>query len=311
MKKVSIVIPTLNEEENVVLLVEEIIEQFKEIKEYDYEILFIDNFSTDKTRMLIESLCEKNNKVKAIFNARNFGGIKSPIYGMLQATGDSIITMCADFQNPVNLIPKFIKEWEKGYKVVCGIKESSKENKIMRFIRTCYYNFIKKISDIEQIKYFDGVGLYDREAIELLRQISERDSEVQLRSFVPDLGIKYGEVRFEQQKRQRGRSKNGLYVLYMTAFNVITSCTQILPRLPVFIGGFLGMIGIAGIIISGILNITNGFSDKLLWGYIGGGIFILFAIQLFFVGILGEYIIIINSRSMNRPLVIEDKRINF
>ena len=174
MKKISVLIPCYNEVENagpISKAVTDIIE--KELPQYDYELVFIDNDSTDGTRDVIRELCRQNPKIKAIFNARNFGQFNSPYYGMLQVTGDCVIEMVADFQDPVEMIPKYVHEWEKGYKIVIGIKTSSKENKVMYWLRTCYYKVIKKMSEVEQIEHFTGSGLYDREFIEILRKLDD------------------------------------------------------------------------------------------------------------------------------------------
>mgnify|MGYP000647655384 CR=1 FL=1 len=174
MKKISVLIPCYNEEENVVPISEAVIGIItKELPQYDYELVFIDNDSTDKTRELLRMLCAKNPKIKAIFNARNFGQFNSPYYGILQVTGDCVISMVADFQDPVELIPKYVHEWENGYKIVIGIKTSSKENPIMYWLRSCYYKLIRKLSDVEQIEHFTGSGLYDRQFIEVLRNLND------------------------------------------------------------------------------------------------------------------------------------------
>ena len=169
MKKVSVLIPCYNEKENVVPMSEAIDNIFKtECAQYDYELVFIDNNSTDGTRDLLRGICEKNKKVKAIFNAKNFGQFNSPYYGILQTTGDCTISMCCDFQDPVELIPKYLKEWENGYKIVIGIKSSSKESKLMYFLRSIYYKMIKKYSTVEQIEHFTGSGLYDKDFVNVL-----------------------------------------------------------------------------------------------------------------------------------------------
>ena len=189
MKKISVLIPCYNEVENagpISKAVTDIIE--KELPQYDYELVFIDNDSTDGTRDVIRELCRQNPKIKAIFNARNFGQFNSPYYGMLQVTGDCVIEMVADFQDPVEMIPKYVHEWEKGYKIVIGIKTSSKENKVMYWLRTCYYKVIKKMSEVEQIEHFTGSGLYDREFIEILRNLD--DPTPFLRGIVAELGYK-------------------------------------------------------------------------------------------------------------------------
>ncbi|MEG0578175.1 MAG: glycosyltransferase family 2 protein, partial [Bacilli bacterium] len=174
MKKISILVPTYNEEENVLLLEQAIKEEFKKnLPKYDYEIVFIDNFSKDKTREKLIELCKKNKNVKAIFNAKNFGQFNSPFYGLMQTTGDCTILLCADFQDPIEMIHKFVAEWEKGYRIVIGIKKRSKENKIMYFFRSCYYKLLKKLSTVDQIEHFTGFGLYDKKFIDVLKTLDD------------------------------------------------------------------------------------------------------------------------------------------
>ena len=173
MKKVSMLIPTFNESENVEPLSSAVIKEFEKLPQYDYDILFIDNDSRDGTRDKLRKLCAENKRIKAIFNAKNFGQNNSPYYGITQTDGDCTILMCADFQDPVDMIPVLIKEWENGYKIVSAIKTRSKENKFIRFLRTCYYKMIKKFSDIEQIEHFTGFGLYDKSFVEVLRNLKD------------------------------------------------------------------------------------------------------------------------------------------
>ena len=163
MKTISVMIPCYNEEENVKAISEAVIREITtNLPSYDYEILFIDNDSTDRTREYLREICADNSKIRAIFNAKNFGQFNSPYYGICQTSGDCTICLCCDFQDPVEMIPRLVEEWEKGAKIVCAIKTTSKENKIMRFLRTCYYKMIKKMSDVEQIEHFTGFGLYDK-----------------------------------------------------------------------------------------------------------------------------------------------------
>ena len=188
MKKVSVLIPCYNEKENVVPMSEAIANLFEtDCKQYDYELLFIDNDSTDGTRDLLRQICAKNPKVKAIFNAKNFGQFNSPYYGMMQTEGDCTILMSCDFQDPVEMIPKYVAEWENGYKIVIGIKSSSKESKIMYTLRSIYYKMIKKFSNVEQIEHFTGFGLYDKEFISVLRNLN--DPTPFLRGIVAELGL--------------------------------------------------------------------------------------------------------------------------
>ena len=210
MKKVSILIPCYNEEENVVPMSEAIVNLFeKELTQYDYELMFIDNDSNDGTRALLRNICAQNPKIKAIFNAKNFGQFNSPYYGILQTTGDCTISMVCDFQDPIELIPRYLEEWEKGYKIVIGIKTSSKENKIMYHLRSLYYKLIKKFSNVEQIEHFTGSGLYDRDFVKVLRDLN--DPTPFLRGIVAELGYKRKEIPYEQPQRRAGKTHNNFY----------------------------------------------------------------------------------------------------
>ena len=193
MKKVSILIPCYNEEDNVRPISEAIVSLFStELTQYDYELVFIDNDSKDNTRTILRDICDKNKKVKAIFNAKNFGQFNSPYYGILQTTGDCTISMVCDFQDPIELIPKYLEEWENGYKIVIGIKTKSKENPIMYHLRSIYYKVVKKFSDVEQIEHFTGSGLYDKEFVDVLRNL--KDPTPFLRGIVAEFGYKRKEI---------------------------------------------------------------------------------------------------------------------
>lgn len=309
MKKISVMVPTYNEEENVVPLSEAIIEQLEKLPQYDYELLFIDNDSKDTTREKLEMLCKGNPKIKAIFNAKNFGQFNSPFYGMLQTTGDCTICMCADFQDPVEMIPKFIHEWEQGYKIVSAIKTTSKENPIMRFLRTCYYKLIKKMSDVEQIEHFTGFGLYDKSFINVLRELD--DPMPFLRGIVAELGYKRKDIPYEQQKRRAGKTSNNWYRLYDAAMLSFTSYTKIGMRIATIIGFIISFISIAIGFVYLILKLVHWDSFSMGNAPMLIGIFVLGGIQIFFIGLLGEYVLNINSRMMKRPLVIEERRLNF
>lgn len=309
-KKISIMVPCYNEEENVVPLSEAVIATLeKDLPEYDYEILFIDNCSKDKTREKLILLCSQNKKIKAIFNTKNFGQFNSPYYGLCQTTGDCTICLCADFQDPIDMIPKFVHEWENGYKIVCGIKTSSKENKIMYFLRGVYYKTIKKMSEVEQIEQFTGFGLYDKSFIQVLRDL--KDPTPFLRGIVAELGPERKEIPYEQQERRAGKTSNNWYRLYDAAMLSFTSYTKIGLRLATFIGFGLSAVSVVIAIVYFILKLLHwndfpaGMTPILL------GVFVIGSMQLFFIGLLGEYIMNMNARLMNRPLVIEQERINF
>lgn len=308
-KKVSILIPTYNESENVVPLSEAIVGEFQKLPEYDYEIVFIDNDSKDDTREKIRMLNQQNHKIKAIFNAKNFGQNNSPYYGLLQTTGDCAILMCADFQDPVGMIPTLIKNWENGYKIVSCIKTTSKENKIVRFARTCYYKLIKKFSEVEQIEHFTGFGLYDRSFLDILRNLN--DPTPFLRGVVAELGYKRIDIPYEQQRRRAGKSKNNFLTLYDIAMLSFTSYTKVGLRLATFLGLFTAFASFIIALFYLIYKLVFWNSFSVGTAPMVVGIFFLGSIQLIFLGIIGEYILSINKRIMNRPLVVEAERIGF
>lgn len=310
MKKISVLIPAYNEEENVIQIsraVEDVLRN--ELSQYDYEIVFIDNNSTDNTRMLLRNLCGENKKIKAIFNAKNFGQFNSPYYGMTQTSGDCTVLLCCDFQDPVELIPRFVKEWEQGAKIVCAIKTTSKEHVIMRFLRTCYYKLIKKMSNVEQIEHFTGFGLYDKSFINVLKDLD--DPTPFLRGIVAELGYKRVDIPYEQQKRKAGKTHNNWYTLYDAAMLSFTSYTKVGLRIATIIGFIIAgvslLIALAYLILKLIFwnTFVAGMAPILL------SVCILGSLILFFVGLLGEYVLSINQRIMKRPLVIEEERLNF
>lgn len=311
MKKlISVLIPCYNEVENVQPISEAIINEFvTKLPQYDYEIVFIDNFSTDGTRKKIEQMCKTNPKIKAIFNAKNFGQFNSPYYGMCQTHGDCTIAMCCDFQDPVELIPRFVAEWEKGYKIVSAIKTQSEENKIVRFLRTCYYKAIKKMSSVEQIEHFTGTGLYDKSFIDVLRELD--DPMPFLRGIVAELGPLRKDIEYTQAKRRAGKTHNNWYTLYDAAMLSFTSYTKVGLRIATIMGFLFSLLTMLIAIIY--------LCAKLIWweAFPMGtapmliGTFFIGSVQLFFIGLVGEYVLNINARVMHRPLVVEEKRCNF
>lgn len=310
MKKISVLIPCYNEEENVVPISQAVVETLeRDLPQYDYELVFIDNDSSDNTRELLRGLCGQNKKIKAIFNAKNFGQFNSPYYGMLQVTGDCVIEMVADFQDPVELIPQYVREWENGYKIVIGIKTSSRESRIMYWLRSCYYKLIKELSDVEQIEHFTGSGLYDREFIEILRGLD--DSTPFLRGIVAELGYKRKEIPYEQPQRRAGKTHNNFYRLYDAAMLSITSYTKAGLRLATIFGSICSAVSMLVAVIYLVMKLM--YWDRFVAGMapILIGMCFLGSIQIFFIGMVGEYILSINSRVMKRPLVIEEERINF
>ena len=310
MKKISVVIPCYNEQENVEAIAKAVSEQFSSaLPSYDYEIIFIDNDSTDDTRSIIRGLCSANPKIKAIFNAKNFGQFNSPYYAMLQSTGDATMLMAADFQDPPEMIPEFVKAWEEGYKIAIGIKKSSRESRLMYSLRSMYYKAIKKFSDVEQIEHFTGFGLYDKAFINVLRGLD--DPTPFLRGIVAELGYKRKEIPYEQPERRAGKTHNNFYTLYDAAMLSVTSYTKVGLRIATFTGVIIGAISFIIAVVYLIM--------KLIWWdrFPAGaaplviGMLFLGAVILFFIGFLGEYVLTINQRVMKRPLVVEEERINF
>ena len=311
LAKISILIPCYNEEENVAAMAQELtaLLQYK-LSNYEYEIIFIDNNSTDLTRSIIKKLCANDKNIKAIFNAKNFGSLRSPVYGMMQTTGDCVIMLCCDFQDPIELIPQMVKEWENGNKIIVMQKTTSEENKFMYFVRTCYYKLIHKFSDnVEQIEHFTGFGLYDKSFVKIMKDL--KDPVPFLRGIVAELGYKVKIIPYQQKKRRAGKSHENFYSLYNTAMVSFTSYTKIGLRLATFIGGIVALVSLLIALIYFLLKLFYWNTFSMGQAPILIGMFFLGAVQLLFLGAMGEYILSIHQRIMNRPLVIEDERINF
>ncbi len=310
MKIITVVIPTYNEEDNIPRIYENITQIFKEqLTEYQYEMLFIDNYSQDGSRRIITELCEKDRNVKAIFNVKNFGFNRSVFYGLLQGTGDCTVLVFADMQDPPEIIPEFVRQWELGYKIVIGVKNKSLENPVVYLGRKLYYKLVKWISEIDHIEQFDGFGLYDKSFIKVLKQL--HDPMPYLRGIVAELGYQRKDIYYRQNKRKYGKTSFNFFRLYDVAMLGITSYSKVVMRLAT-IAGFI-MSGISFIIgcYTLVVKLIHWDSFQVGMAAVSVGIFFLGSVLLFFVGFLGEYILGINTRVMNRPLVIEERRLNF
>lgn len=309
MKRISVITPCRNEQENVEKIYREVKAVFTSLKNYRYEHLFIDNASTDHTVPLLKALAEKDANVKVIVNTRNFGHIRSPYYAMLQAKGDAIISIAADLQDPPELIPKFIRQWEAGFKIVAGVKPSSKENFFMASIRRSYYHLIGRLAEIQLIKNFTGFGLYDRHVIEILRKMD--DSYPYFRGLISETGFTVAEIPYEQPTRKHGKTKNNFYTLYDMAILGITTHSKLPIRMATMGGFLLSMISLLFALFFLVLKLS-------MWSQFPIGIapilicmFFFASVQLFFIGILGEYVLSIHTHTLKRPLVVERERINF
>lgn len=309
MKLISIVTPCYNEEENVRSLYKEVKKVFADLSGYHYEHIFIDNASSDTTVSILKEIAGADKNVKIIVNTRNFGHIRSPYYAILQARGDAVLPIAADLQDPPALIVDFIKKWEKGYKIVAAVKKQSHEFFLMFAVRSFFYNLICRLSEITLIPNFTGFGLYDKKVIELLRCID--DPYPYLRGLISDLGFDVARVEYVQPKRKWGITKNNFYALYDMAMLGITNHSKVPLRLATVLG--------FGVALFSVLFALGYFIYKLVfWDNLSVGIaplviglFFFSAVQLFFIGIIGEYIGSIHTQVLKRPLVIEKERINF
>ena len=308
MKKISIVTPCYNEEENVKELHERIQKAMDGLG-YEYDHLFIDNASVDGTVKILKELAKQDPRVKIIINTRNFGHIRSPYHALLQASGDAVIGMASDLQDPPERIPEFIKKWEEGYKIVVGVKTQSQEPGLFYFLRTMYYRVLRHLSDIHLIDNFTGFGLYDRAVIEILRAFN--DPYPYFRGLIADIGFEYARIEFTQPRRKRGISKNNFYTLYDMAMLGVTSYTKVPLRLATMMGFifavFSFIIGLVYLVYKLVdwANFSLGLAPVII------GLFFMGSVQLFFLGIVGEYIGSIYTLAVRRPLVIEKERINF
>ena len=309
MKKISIIVPTYNEEENVGPLTEAIVSQMESLPDYDFDLIFIDNDSKDRTRAILRDLCAKDRRVKAIFNAKNYGQFSSPYYGLQQATGECAILMCADFQDPVEMIPKYLAEWENGAKIVLGQKTSSKESRTVYAARSFYYNFMKKHSDVEFLKQVTGSGLYDRSFIEVMKQVD--DSRPFLRGIVAEMGYGIKLVPFEQPIRRAGKSSNNLFRYLDGAAQSLTAYTKFGCRLALGCGLFATVASVVTILGTTIYKLLNWSTFNVDPYILPLAILLAVSMNMFFIGVVGEYAMDANLHTRKRPLVIEAERINF
>ena len=309
MKLISVVTPCYNEEENIDVIYRQVKEIFSQFPHYQYEHIFIDNASTDKTVDILKRIAITDKNIKIIVNSRNFGHIRSPYYGLLQAQGDAVVFIVADLQDPPQIIHQFIEKWEQGYKIAIGIKPRSEESRLMFFIRRLGYHWINRIADVRLIKNFTGFGLYDKEIITILR--SYDDPYPYFRGIIADIGFNIAEIPYQQPKRLRGKTKNNFYTLYDIGMLGITSYSKIPLRLAVMTGFLLASLSFVAAVIFFTLKLI--FWDRFSAGIapIVISMFFFSSVQLIFIGLLGEYVASINTRVMKRPLVIEKERINF
>jgi polyisoprenyl-phosphate glycosyltransferase len=308
-KLISVSMSAYNEEGNVEEIYRQIVAEFEKLPQYDFEILFLDNASKDHTADRLRELAARDKRVKVILNARNFGHIRSPMHGILQARGDAVISMVSDLQEPPALIPQFLAKWEEGYRVVLGIKEQTEESALMAFVRGFYYELVCKLADTELNRNSTGFGLFDRRTVEILRELD--DPYPYFRGQISEIGFPSAKILFKKPARKRGITSNNFYTLYDMAMLGITSHSKVPLRLATMIGfvmSFISFLISMGYLVAK-LTFWNTFSLGLAPLIIG--MFFFSSVQLFFIGILGEYMGAIHTHIMKRPLVVERERINF
>jgi glycosyltransferase involved in cell wall biosynthesis len=307
-KLISIVTPCYNEVENIDELHQRIADVMATVC-YDYEHIFIDNSSTDGSVKKIKGLAASDKRVKLIVNARNFGHIKSPYYGILQSRGDACILIASDLQDPPEMILEFIKQWEAGYKTVLAVKPESEESSIMFMLRKTYYRFITRISEVPLVQNATGAGLFDRVVVDILRSI--HDSYPYFRGLLCEIGFPIALVPFRQPRRQRGITKNNFYTLYDIAMLGITNHSKVPLRLMAMSGFLLSLLSLLAAFVFLIAKLAYWDSFQLGTAPMLIGIFFFGAMQTFFIGVIGEYIASIHTQVRNMPLVVEIERVNF
>ena len=309
MKLISIVTPCYNEVGNVDDLHAQIVQIMSELPGYEFEHIYIDNASTDGTVPILRRLAATDSRTKVILNARNFGHIRSPFYGILQAHGDAVICMSSDLQDPPGLIKEFVRKWEEGYKAVMAVKTRSEETRLLFMLRKLYYRVLGKLSDVRLVENFTGFALYDQEVVQILRKID--DPYPYIRGLIADIGFEAAKVEFLQPKRKRGITKNNLYTLYDMAMLGFVYNT----RKPLRLATIVGFLTAATSLLAGLFY----FVYKLIYWHsfevglapLVVGIFFFGGIQLIFLGIVAEYVGAIYTQVLHRPLVVEKERINF
>lgn len=306
-RHVGIVLPCYNEEANIDELYDRLTKVFAGLPDYTFEMLFIDNASTDGTATKIKALIDRDPRVKLIVNARNFGHIRSPFHGLLESAGDCVIAMATDLQDPPELIPEFLEQWTRGATMVLGQKKTSQESPSFFALRGLYYKLARAMSEVRLLEHVTGFGLYDRRVIEIMRSFG--DPYPYGRGMIAEIGLPYVTIPYDQPLRKRGITKNNFYTLLDLALLGITSHSKVPLRMAT-IAGFL-LSGLSLLVALGFLVLKLTFWYSLPAGYAPAviGIFFLGSVQIFLVGLLGEYIGAVVTQLRHRPLVVERERV--
>jgi len=309
-KKISLVSSCYNESDNLLEFYSRLVAAMSKFPEYSYEIIIADNCSTDNSRSIMKDLAKNDKNFKVIFNSNNVGPNRSSYNALLHASGDAVIPMSSDLQDPPELIGDFIRKWEEGYLVVVAIKNKSNENPLMLLLRRSYYHFLSKISDYDHIiKNFTGFGLYDRKFIDALKKFNV--PYPYLRGLVSEIGFRRIEVEFIQPIRKKGRSKSNFFFLYDTAMTGFVNHSKMPLRLATFLGFCFSGISLLVALVYLAYKILFWDTFSLGMAPLLIGLFFFSALQLIFIGIVGEYVGAILTQVKNHPLAIEDEKINF
>ncbi|MCR5487739.1 MAG: glycosyltransferase [Lachnospiraceae bacterium] len=310
-RTISIVICCYNEEDNIELMYQAVSKEMASFPQYDYEIIFEDNDSEDRSQEILKRICSQDEHVKAILNQCNFGPDRSYVNCLVSSSGDAVISIPCDFQEPPELIPQFIQGWEEGYEIVWGQKVTSKENKISRICRNIYYSVINFFSDYKQLSNVTGFGLVDRRVLDTALITMNQDPLVHIRHIVCEYGFKIKLLPYEQQKRMRGKSSYNIFRYYQ--FAVTSLCnTSLKPlRIMTVIGMITALLSLLVALIYLIYKLTHWDTFDAGIAPIVIGMFFVAAVQLFCIGLLGEYIGVIMRKITQRPIVLEKGRINF
>ena len=309
MKKISLVSGCYNEEDNLEELFRRVWAVVAKFPQYDWEYVIIDNCSTDGTAAVLRKAAGAEPRLKVIFNMRNFGHIRSPYHAILQTRGDAVIYLASDLQDPPEFIEKFIPEWEAGWKVVAAIKNESEESPVFFAARRLYYKIVARLADVDLLRNFTGFGLYDRQVIEILR--TSDDPYPYFRGQISELGFPIARIPFSQPRRKRGFSKNNFYTLFDIAMLGFTNHTKVPLRLASMAGFFMSMVCLAISMGYVIYKLMNWYEFTLGTAPVVIGLFFIGSVQLFFIGVIGEYIGAIHTKVTKRPLVVERERLNF
>lgn len=309
-KKISVIVPCYNEENSIDELYEKLVNVLENsLSRYDFEIIFADDYSRDNTKLKIRQLCHNDPRIKAVFNAKNFGFHRNVFECFKYASGDCAFLIFGDLQDPPELLPEFIKKWEEGYKCIVGQRKKTEEGVVIRQCRKLYYFLINQLGERKQVEFMNGFGVYDRCFIDAILQIEE--VAPYLKAVISEYGMDLAVIQYEQSIGRRGKSNFNFWRNYDFAMYGLTTSTKLLMRASTFLGIFIAFLCMLFAIFVFVRKILLWDAYPLGTASMTIGVFFLGSVQLFFIGVLGEYILSINERIIKKPRVIVDEKINF